>query len=255
MLGEYSKPIRKAEVEALKHWFPQNARVLDIGGGTGYQANIIASWGCRVVSIDLASRPAERQYFPVASYDGSHLPFDDCQFDVIFSSNVLDDIGRSELEPLLREMQRVCDRGVFIHILPSTAWRLWCMLAHYPDLTRSAVRRFVGKYVTASQLNDGRPHVPVRSRNPLRLMRIIRNVLIDPPQSACGNSFAELYYFSRRHWRCVFERSGFHIVEITGNGLFYSGYGLLPRLSVRTRRKLAPFLGQACTVFVLTASQ
>ena len=40
----------------------------------------------------------------------------------------------------------------------------------------------------------------------------------------------------------MFERNGFELLSARGNGLLYSGYALLPRLSLARRRALAPFL-------------
>jgi SAM-dependent methyltransferase len=255
VLEEYAKPIRKAEIDALRQWFPPNARVLEIGGGTGYQASIIASWGCRVISIDLPNRPAEEGYYPVIPYDGRRLPFRDRQFDVVFSSNVLDDIAPADLQLFFKEMRKVADGGVFVHILPSSTWRFWCMLTHYPAMARLAVRYLTGQLAPGAapaKTNVSRAMV-AGSRPPL--LRMILSLLIDPPQGAYSSAFAEVYYFSRRRWRRVFERGGFRIVKTAGNGLFYSGYGLLPELSLGSRAKLARFLGNACTIFVLRASE
>ena len=75
--------IRQAELERLQELFPAGTRVLEIGGGSGFQAGILASWGCIVSSVDLdqeqnpALRYFSRQYFPVQPYDGKTFPFPD----------------------------------------------------------------------------------------------------------------------------------------------------------------------------------
>jgi hypothetical protein len=60
----------------------------------------------------------------------------------------------------------------------------------------------------------------------------------------------ELYYFSELRWRRAFEANGFEVTHIGTNRLFYTGYGLLPSLSLRTRRRMASVLGAGCSIFV-----
>src|SRR5712692_6234620 len=128
--------LRKAEIGLVKDWFKPGMRVLEIGGGNGYQASFIASWGCEVHSIDLPQAQAERvHYYPVQEYDGKHLPYSNANFDLVFSSNVLEHIG--PLGDMLQEIRRVLKPcGLTVHILPSPAWRLWTSAAHYLFLVK-----------------------------------------------------------------------------------------------------------------------
>lgn len=113
--------LRRAEIEGVRGWFGPGARVLEIGGGSGWQASLIRQWGCEVVSLDVEGRerpPVE--FFPVREYDGTHIPFADASFDRIVSSNVLEHVR--DLPALLAEMRRVlAPGGLMIHILPSPA--------------------------------------------------------------------------------------------------------------------------------------
>ena len=117
----------------LKPWFKKGNRVLEIGGEYGFQASIIASWGCEVVSIDVA--PKESEYYTVLPYDGVSLPFQNETFDIIFSSNTLEHVKHLNL--LLAEVRRVMvTEGLGIHVMPNSVWRFWSNLAHYLDLVR-----------------------------------------------------------------------------------------------------------------------
>ena len=49
--------LRGAELEVIKRWFRPGMKVLEIGGGSGFQASVVASWGYQLMSIDLPSRP------------------------------------------------------------------------------------------------------------------------------------------------------------------------------------------------------
>jgi SAM-dependent methyltransferase len=123
--------IRRAELESIRDYFRTQMRVLEIGGGSGFQAAVLSSWGCNVVSIDVAGRkPAHKKYFPVQDYDGKLVPFADLSFDIVFSSNVFEHV--QSLLILLKEMKRVLmPDGVCLHVLPSPSWRLWTSLTHY----------------------------------------------------------------------------------------------------------------------------
>jgi protein-L-isoaspartate O-methyltransferase len=57
------------ELERVRSWFKPASKVLEIGGGNGYQAGIISSWGCAVVAVDVAC-PRGETYRKSVLYDG-----------------------------------------------------------------------------------------------------------------------------------------------------------------------------------------
>src|SRR5581483_5626823 len=122
--------LRASELESVWKWLEPGAKVLDVGGGTGYQARLLADRGCCVSSVDIQGpETAPPVYFPVQCYDGAHFPFPDASFDVVFSSNVLEHIR--DLPGILAEMRRVCKPGgLFIHLMPTPAWRIWTQITY-----------------------------------------------------------------------------------------------------------------------------
>jgi 2-polyprenyl-3-methyl-5-hydroxy-6-metoxy-1,4-benzoquinol methylase len=116
--------LRLAEAASVRGWLRPGMRVLELGGGDGFQASVLAVWGCRVVSVDLPDRPRrDPPYFSVLDYDGQHLPFALGTFDAVFSSNVLEHI--ESLPWVLAETRRVLrPNGLAVHLVPSTACRL-----------------------------------------------------------------------------------------------------------------------------------
>jgi ubiquinone/menaquinone biosynthesis C-methylase UbiE len=124
--------IREAEFAAVRYLFRPGLRVLELGGGTGYQASQIAALGCEVTSIDLAERHRPYQlFYPVIEYDGRHIPAADASIDLVFSSYVLEHIPH--LAELLRESRRVLDpQGLAVHVVPTAAWRAWTSVAFFP---------------------------------------------------------------------------------------------------------------------------
>jgi SAM-dependent methyltransferase len=144
--GSYLDRVRYAELCSVRSLFPDSGSVLEIGGGNGYQAAVLKSWGLQVVSIDVDTQGIwTERYFDVTGYDGKTLPVADRTVDVIFSSNVLEHIAEDALQALLTEMRRALAPGGFaVHLVPTPVWRLWTIMAHYPWLILRVIRRTSG---------------------------------------------------------------------------------------------------------------
>ena len=80
--------IRKQEVNKALEFFPngKKLKILDLGGGDGYIASLLAERGYEVNSIDFD--PRFPQHYYVQKVSDSKLPFPNATFDIIFSSNV-----------------------------------------------------------------------------------------------------------------------------------------------------------------------
>ena len=128
---EFLHIIRRHEIAFLKRHLPTGVRILEIGGGTGFQAKLLAEHGYDVESIDIPqSNYAEERVFPVLDYDGATIPFPDDSFDVVFSSNVLEHI-RDRVR-LYAEIDRVLKPGGYgLHAMPTGVWRFWTITTYY----------------------------------------------------------------------------------------------------------------------------
>jgi len=239
------RQLRRSEIETVKKWFGANIRVLEIGGGSGYQASLLTSYGCQVSSIDLENRKkTQKAYFPVQGYDGRHLPFESASFDLVFSSNVLEHV--QDLPNLFIEMRRVLKtEGSMIHILPSASWRFWTSLAHY-----IYVPLFFFRQCNFSEKSPQPALDDLKKRHSYKFL--IKSALFSGPHGEYPNAFSELYYFSKYRWCRLFQKNHCKIVASIQNDLFYTGYGLFPGLSLDIRKKLACFLGASCHIFVTT---
>jgi SAM-dependent methyltransferase len=233
--------IREAEVTDALALLPQHSKLLELGGGDGFQARILADAGHEVVSIDVA--PRQPSYFPVLAYDGQSIPFPDARFDAVFSSNVLEHV--KDLDRTFSELRRVLKANALaVHIVPAPVWRVWTTLTHYAWLAQLVGSKLTGVRSTKSGSESPSPV----SRRPS-----MRKALGLDPHGEYSNALAELYYFSRRRWERVFRSNGFRVLSHSPGNLFYTGHLLLPSLSISARRKLAASLGSACHVFVTRA--
>lgn len=196
------------------------------------------------MSIDLPDRPVpQTRFYPVLDYDGINIPFANESFDIIFSSNVLEHIQL--LPPICAEMRRVLKaEGLAIHLVPSSAWRLWTNLSHYIYLLKRFLRipHFIPGMANAPSATE-----TVKMND---LSYLLKRMLIAGPHGEYPNALAELYYFSKGRWKTVFHENGFEIKHVTGNDLFYTGYGLFPNIPLGTRHTMARFMGSACYVYV-----
>ena len=63
---------------------------------------------------------------------------------------------------------------------------------------------------------------------------------------------SEVYYFSGRYWRNLFEKSGWALIMHDLNRLFYTGNAVMSlRLNLAHRRLLSSILGSSGHIFVL----
>lgn len=235
--------LRAIELGCIDQYFSTGKKVLEIGGGNGFQAKMIADMGCAVISVDIPPIASSDSFFKVIAYDGIHLPLEDKAIDVVFSSNVLEHI--KTLGITLNESRRVlADDGLAIHILPTPTWRLWTSLAHYVYLIFRllGINRSVGGKL---------PPTVSEKLKAVGVMSTIQRVLFAAPHGEYPSAWSELWYFSKARWLSEFERQGFELVSYQPTRLFYSGYTLFPGLSQRSRAIMSRFLGSSTAIFVL----
>jgi SAM-dependent methyltransferase len=238
---------RTMELEAVRTWFRPASKVLEIGGGNGYQAGIISSWGCAVVAVDVAC-PRGETYRKSVLYDGVKLPVREHSIDLVFSSNVLEHVEVPRLAPLLEEVKRALKpEGRVVCIVPTATWRLWTSLSHYPFCLQYLLGR-------RAVLGGHSPDLSSVLRKRGVLATLSRTV-IPGPHGVSRNALSELVAFRRARWHRLFVTLGFRIVAEHYSGLFYTGSALFPRMGVEGRRKLARLLGSACSVFILELRQ
>ncbi len=245
---EFLHLIREYEYKEIVGRLSPGIRILEIGGGTGYQAKRMTEDGFVVDSIDIpGTNYAGQLEFPVQSYDGRNIPFPNGSFDIVFSSNVLEHVR--DLPYLQAEIKRVLkSSGYCIHLMPTGAWRLWTIFTHYLEFVQilsGLTPRLIPRGFSRHSLVD--------ALNVLRLIASTsKRYLIVPRHGETGNALSEVIAFSLHYWKKQFLKEGFILKEVAPAGLFYTGHMVLGlKLSLKARQKLAKWLGSACAIYVV----
>lgn len=223
----------------------KDTKILEIGSGTGWQAKKLQELGYKVEAIDLSnSNYVNDRVFNITDYDGVNIPFENKEFDVIFSSNVLEHILK--IEDFQYEMQRVLkDDGLAIHILPSGTWRLWSNITYYFDKLKKIYDRLFKKTTNKTNIYNNNDYKQ-------RKKRTLLHMFIPSRHGEQGNYITEIYYFSKYYWLKLFKMTSWEIKLLTTNKLFYTGNAFLGyRLPIKLRNNFSYIFGASCNVFVL----
>jgi SAM-dependent methyltransferase len=265
-MSTFFERFRIAELEIAKDILARRchpgARILEIGAGSGWQARELTQAGYAVEAIDIPQgNHSHARIWPITDFDGCKIPFPDDSFDVIFSSNVIEHVEKPEL--LHPEMHRVLRPGGFsLHLVPTSAWRFWSFMAHYPTLAKEAVqfpfkpRKPAPVAVVSASMEAaiaaaaaGSPYL--RSRN-LGLLAKVRRRLVPRTHGSVGPPIMELVRFSEAGWRKHFGDHGWHIEELGRNRMCLTGDMLLKdAFPMAWRRKASRVLGSSALVIVM----
>lgn len=241
--------LRSAELNLLlqKHGrLFSGANVLEVGTGTGVQLRELSATAKSAIGVDLHTSYLKPPQSNFTYYDGVNLPFADKSFDVIYSSNTMEHVMD---EPgLHREMKRVLrPNGVAIHVVPSSAWRLWTTAIYYlvlPKLIFSFLRRAKDHHATTA---DGGSTIPARGITS-RMLDLIYPVR----HGEKGNRFTEWWHFRGTSWSQRFRNLGWTVERVEPLGLFYTGYLVgSSSISMKMREYLAHIFGSACFIVIL----
>ncbi len=123
------KKIREAEWSFYKKYIPEKARFLDVGCGTGYvmsKAKNELNCECYGIDPNPGSQGAGKydtdftSGMKIMKAEAEELPFEDCFFDVVFCSHVLEHVADEKKS--LEEMKRVLKpNGILIIGMPTAA--------------------------------------------------------------------------------------------------------------------------------------
>ena len=193
MSSEHLKMIRAYELEKVLIHIPPNSTILEIGAGSGYQANILNDNGHKLHAIDVINNNKDYdQIWPVQNYDGKSIPFQDDYFDVVFSSNVLEHI--KYIHTFQDEIQRVLKpEGIAIHILPTSSWRIWTSISYYFFMLKITL------IIMIKLLNRSEDINPIgETTHASTKTKYILNAFFPTRHGQRGTSINEIYYFNNQ---------------------------------------------------------
>lgn len=232
----YLHALRRREIESIFGRCPPAAFAhgLELGAGDGFQSGLLAHYVTDLVVTDY--RPAltglpDRPGLTYRMCDAERVDevFEAQQFDLIFSSNMLEHLphpGRA-----LRGMARVLqDDGIVVHLIPSPFWKLSQMIGFYPNAILSRLARWRSRNgapasgrcdntaCCAEAAWDNNPKVAGRHYG------YLRRLLWPRPHGISTSNLAEFAAFSPARWHRLFAEAGFQLAAVL-RGPISSGYG------------------------------
>ena len=245
--------IRENELNTALDVFQEQKEleILEIGGRDGFQANIISKKGHNVTSIDI--NPVFPQFYPVQNGTINQLNFKENSFDIIYSSNMLQEI--QHIEESFIEMKRVLKKdGVIIHIVPSSWWSLitnfwhYCLIPKYLIKSNKFKKIFNSKKVTNIDIQNNKQENK-NSKSTTNLKKLFFHPL------GTNTSFIhEIFYFSKFYWKKLFKKNGFNMINEKNCPYFYSAYSVFDFKFLNFRKFLASLGITSCYCFVLKNS-
>ncbi len=226
--------------ETIIH-FEKGSKLLEIGGGNGYQAKKFNDLGYDIKSIDVSdSMYKPHLLFEVTEYNGEIIPFADDSFDIVYSSNTLEHV--KQLTTLQSEIKRVLKpNGKVIHILPTTTWRFY-----------TSITFLIEGFIVIAKLLLALILLKNTKSNISRISQAFNYYTSITPHGEYKNSIVELYYFSSINWSRVFHKAGFKNLKIYSNNLFYTGTALMTEnVSLKMRYYLSFLLGGSCKIYIM----
>ena len=245
--------IRIDELETALEIFPnrKNLKILEIGGRDGFQENIISKKGHKVTSIDI--NPLSPQIHLVQKGDITKLNFEDDSFDLIYSSNMLQEIYNTN--EAFMEMKRVLKKdGIIIHIVPSSWWSIitnfwhYCLIPKYLIKSNRFQQIFNSKKITNIDIQNNKQENK-NSKSTTNLKKLFFH-----PLGANTSFIHEIFYFSKFYWKKLFKKNGFNMINEKNCPYFYSAYSVFDFKFLNFRKFLASLGITSCYCFILKNS-
>lgn len=234
----WSHFLKENEINIILKYLPKNSlKILEIGGGDGYQANMLSKLNYDVTSIDL--NPKTPQFFNVKKIYSTKLDFPNESFDIIFSSNVIPHI--KDLESIFSETKRILKKdGLIIHIVPSTWWSIQTNFWHYIFIPIYLKKSLFKRFRSTNKKNESQ-----KSKTDLK--QIDQSIeskfkqLFFHPLGEHTSFIHEIYNFSKYFWKKLFLKNDFKIVAVVHGPYVASGYGVFKMKFINIRKLLNIF--------------
>jgi len=219
---------RKREIELIFNGCPPRVfpAALELGAGDGYQSTLLEAYVDRLVLTDMdvrriLGRRSDRVTVRQCEAEAVGEAFPAAEFDLVFSSNVLDDVPNHGLA--LRSIHKVLrDDGVTVHVIPSPFWKLCSFGLFFPLLIPRGLRYLARR----TSLGNGKsalefPNNPRMPSNGTSWGQRLWPLPVGPYRGHLDEFWAN----RKARWVHEFQRAGFRVVRIL-KGPVCSGHGL-----------------------------
>lgn len=235
---EWTHSMKNYEIELLTSNLNKNQKILEIGSGDGYLANILAEkYHLNITASDL--EPRYPQYTKVFKADGQSNKFQDKEYDVIISSHVLEHI--EDIDMAMDEFKRLLkDDGKMYHIVPSRGTMLFTTLVQPLAYIRGIYLHLNGYYLSKYQ--------PLKNKNILRFIKSF--ILSLNPTALFWGAGHGVYnrldcfkYWSIKNWTKVFNRNDLKVEKVKYSNISNSMHKIFPFKFIEIREYIAKWGG------------
>lgn len=212
--GYYKR--RYNEFKMFYSLFPKKSfsNTLEIGCGIGYQAGFLSCISDKVTASDVDYKnmiqhsrglDATRKFIEktdiknieIVNANAENLPFEDEQFDFIYSSYSFQYIINKD--KALQEIKRVLKNdGYFFCVLPTSGCRLKAAFIYYQTIAKKIPK------LLKSSLNKSIANTKETTMNTPRKWY---TKLLPPPDDTRNSFFSELFLYSTIRWQSLFSKN------------------------------------------------
>lgn len=234
------------EIGYIAPYLSKNQKILEIGSGEGYAANVLQNkYGLDVTASDL--EPRYPQYTEVLKVDGQSTAFQDKQYDVIISFHVLEHI--EDIDMALEEFKRLLkDDGIMYHIVPSRFNMFLTTIEQPLAYIRSIYLYLNGYYVSKYQ--------PFKNKNILRFIKSFFTT-INPLNIFWGaghgvyNRLDCFRFWSIPYWSSIFHKNNLEVIEVHKSNFSNSMHKMFPFKFIKLRKFIAKIGGGSANLFII----
>jgi len=238
---EWVHPLRSRAFHTAFNVFPENAfsHGLELGAGDGFQTNLLSGYVRHLISTDYYNSILNNQDTDAISYQQCDAEkvgeiYGDKQFDLIFSSNLLEHLPRPDIA--LGGMHKILkDDGILVHSIPTPFMKFSFLFFHYPNLVVTLIETLTEK---KSLMDEVHPAPMISSgenpesesapcgNNPKtdrKARSLLHRILVKRPHGVSETNIQEFFAFSKKRWIREFDNAGFELLAVL-KGPAASGY-------------------------------
>lgn len=232
---EYLHEMRKREIELIFAQCPKKifGKGLELGAGDGFQTTLLSSYVNTLISTEY-NKDHLKNKKSTFSIKYQHCDaevvsekFKNKQFDIIFSSNMLEHVPRPQ-KVLQGVYKTLKDDGVTIHVMPSPFWKLCNLFFYMPNRFVSCVDVLSKKGGLNQVKNKIKAHHREYRCDNLKIKgrqrSFVCRLLLPPLHGISEDHLTEFLAFRKKRWEKEFKDANLRIIRIL-KGPVASGYG------------------------------